>query len=173
MADPRFYDNRGPFSLAVVCARASVAVPGGANPESRIADLASLSGAGPQHLTFRTGKKNVAVFAELQAAYCLIEAGASISAATLQTNLIQCSSVLHAFAAVARLFYPEHELGRWTQDEPIHPTAKLEENVHLAPGVVIGASAEIGTGTAIGPHAVIGRGVTIGRNCQIGSHAGI
>ena len=29
MADPRFYNNRGPFSLAEICARAGIAVPAG------------------------------------------------------------------------------------------------------------------------------------------------
>jgi UDP-3-O-[3-hydroxymyristoyl] glucosamine N-acyltransferase len=173
MADPRFYDNRGPFSLAVVCSRASVALPDSADPEAGIADLASLSGAGPRHLTFCTAKNSAPAIADLQAGYCFINAGADISAAAPRTQLIPCGSVLHAFAAAAGLFYPEHGLGQWMQGQPIHPSAKLEETVRLAPGVVIGPGAEIGAGTAIGPHAVIGRGVTIGRNCEIGSHVGI
>jgi len=173
MADPRFYDNRGPFSLAIVCSRASVAVPDRMDPESGIVDLASLSGAGSQHLTFCTAKNATAAIAESQAGYCFIESDATISGRARRTQLIRCNSVLHAFAAAARLFYPEHGLERWTQERAIHPDAKLEENVRLAPGVLIGPGAEIGAGTAIGPHAAIGRGVTIGRDCEIGGHAGI
>jgi UDP-3-O-[3-hydroxymyristoyl] glucosamine N-acyltransferase len=173
MADSRFYDTRGPFSLAVVCARVSVAIPDDADPESMVADLASLSGAGPHHLTFYSEKKPPAALSHSQAGYCFIDVSTNISAELPTTRFILCSSVLHAFAAAARLFYPEHGHERWMQDELIHPTARLEENVRLAPGVMIGPGAEIGAGTAIGPCAVIGRGVTIGRNCEIGNHVGI
>lgn len=173
MADPRFYDNRGPFALAVVCSRAEAALPDNTDPESVVADLASLEGAGSGHLTFCTAKDPAAAIAGSRAGYCFIDSGAKLSASALQTKLIGCRSVQHAFAAAARLFYPEHGLERWTQDQPIHPDAKLEENVRLAPGVLIGPGAEIGAGTAIGPHSVIGRGVTIGRNCEIGNHVGI
>jgi UDP-3-O-[3-hydroxymyristoyl] glucosamine N-acyltransferase len=173
MADPRFYDNRGPFSLAAICSHALVACPDDRDPESMIADLASLAGAGPQHLTFCTAKKPATAIAESQAGYCLVDRGAASSLTSQRTCVIQSGSVQHAFAAVARLFYPEHGLERWTQDVTIHPSAKLEDNVRLAPGVLIGPGAEIGAGTMIGPYSVIGRGVTIGRDCEIGSHVGI
>jgi UDP-3-O-[3-hydroxymyristoyl] glucosamine N-acyltransferase len=173
MADPRFYDNRGPFSLAVVCLRAKTTLPDDTDPESAIADLASLESAGPQHLAFSTAKDAAAAIAVSQAGYCFIGAGSAAASGAPRTRLIPCSSVLHAFAAAASLFYPEHGLERWMQDEPVHPSAKLEENVRLAPGVLIGPGAEIGARTAIGPYTVIGRGVTIGRDCEIGNHVGI
>jgi UDP-3-O-[3-hydroxymyristoyl] glucosamine N-acyltransferase len=54
------------------------------------------------------------------------------------------------------------------QELAVHPTAELEEDVLLGPGVVIGAGAKIGRGTSIGPNAMIGPGCAIGRNCSIG-----
>jgi UDP-3-O-[3-hydroxymyristoyl] glucosamine N-acyltransferase len=171
MADPRFYDNRGPFTLAVVCSQAGAALPDNANPESAIADLASLDGAGPQHLTFCTAKNAGVPIAHSQAGFCFIETDANVSAPRIQ--LIHSRSVLHAFAAAGRMFYPSHGLERWTQEAPIHPSARLEQHVRLGPGVVVGPDAQIGSGTVIGPNAVIGRGVTIGRDCEIGSHVGI
>ena len=57
MADPRFYDNRGPFSLAEICAKAAIAVPEGAAPDGVISDLASLDGAAATYLSFFTGSK--------------------------------------------------------------------------------------------------------------------
>jgi UDP-3-O-[3-hydroxymyristoyl] glucosamine N-acyltransferase len=56
------------------------------------------------------------------------------------------------------------------QDPAVHPTAELEDDVALAPGVLIGAGAKIGRGTSIGPYTVIGPGCTIGRHCTIGAH---
>ncbi|HEY3638955.1 MAG TPA: UDP-3-O-(3-hydroxymyristoyl)glucosamine N-acyltransferase [Rhizomicrobium sp.] len=173
MADPRFYDNRGPFSLAVVCSRAQAVLPADAEPDSEIADLASIDSAGARHLTFSTAKDAIRAIAASRAGYCLIEGTPDVADDTLRARLLGCKSVLHAFAAAARLFYPEHGLEKWEQDRPVHPSAKLDENVRLAPGVIIGPGTEIGAGTSIGPYTTISRGVTIGRDCEIGGHAGI
>ena len=55
MADPRFYVNRGPYTLAEICTKAGVGLPAGADGAAKIDDLASLSGAAATHLTFFTG----------------------------------------------------------------------------------------------------------------------
>ena len=170
MADPRFYDNRGPFTLAEVCARAGTCAPEGADGRDLVADLAGLEGAGHRHLTFCAGKNDPAL--ETSAAgWCFI--GRDGRPLSVTPRLIVCDSVQHAFAAAAALFYPEHGLDFWDQKESIHPNAKLDENVRLAPGVVIGPGVQIGAGTRVGPNAVIGRGVMIGRDCEIAAHAGI
>jgi UDP-3-O-[3-hydroxymyristoyl] glucosamine N-acyltransferase len=171
MADSRFYDNRGPFSLAEICARVSIAVPDGVDGTEPVADLAGLESAGPFHLTFSVAQEQAAV-ATSRAGWCFVSRNKHFPGKA-GPRVIMCDSVQHAFAVTAALFYREHGSGVWEQSQPIHPTARLEENVRLAPGVVIGPDAEIGAGTRIGPNAAIGRGVMIGRNCEIGSHAGI
>jgi len=62
MADTRFYDNRGPFTLAKICEHASIPSPE-ADGGSEIADLATLEGAGPSHLTFCAAKDLVLALA--------------------------------------------------------------------------------------------------------------
>ena len=49
MADPRFYDNRGPFGLAEICAKAGIGAPSDSpsGVSGEVFDLASLDGAGP------------------------------------------------------------------------------------------------------------------------------
>ncbi|HEX4078199.1 MAG TPA: UDP-3-O-(3-hydroxymyristoyl)glucosamine N-acyltransferase [Rhizomicrobium sp.] len=173
MADPRFYNNRGPFTLAEVCARVSAFIPDGVDPSSAVADLATLPGAGSQHLTFCAAKKAAEALTVSRAGYCFIDASQDVPPTGSGPCLLICQSVQSAFAAAARLFYPEHGLGRWSQDRAIDPGAKLDEGVWLAPGAVLGPGAEIGAHTRIGPNAVIGRGVTIGRDCEIGSHVGV
>jgi len=39
MADPRFYDNRGPRTLAEVCAKLSISVPDGSDGALRLDDV--------------------------------------------------------------------------------------------------------------------------------------
>ncbi len=88
-------------------------------------------------------------------------------------TVLSSKSVLHAFAAAARLFYPDCNSADWEASHPIHSTARIGGDVALAPGVVIGASAEIGDRTRIGPNTVIGRGVAIGRECEIAGNVWI
>ncbi len=89
------------------------------------------------------------------------------------TVAIACTSVQHAFAAAARMFYPDSSLVAWSQQTAVDPSATIGDRVVLGPGVVIGPGAEIGDGTRIGPNAVVGRGVAVGKGCEIGSNCTI
>ncbi len=174
MADPRFYDNRGPFTLAKVCELIGAQLPQNANGNARIDDLASLIGAGPYHLSFFAGGSGEATkqFAQTHAGYCLVPSSLKVQGPDA-CILVHCASVQHAFAAVAQLFYPQSGLPVWNQQAFIDPTAKIGKDVQLAPGVVVGPHVEIGENTRIGPSSVIARGVAIGRNCEIGSNVSI
>lgn len=173
MADPRFYDNRGPFTLADVCKHANVALPDGADGAAQIFDLATLDGAGEQHLTFCIGKTAAKALASTKAGFCFIGKDAAALAHPASMVAIRCESANHAFAAALGLFYPDNSLVRWTQQAAIDPSAKIAADVQLAPGVVVGPHAEIGERTVLGPNCVIGRGVAIGRDCQIGGNVSI
>jgi UDP-3-O-[3-hydroxymyristoyl] glucosamine N-acyltransferase len=170
MADPRFYDNRGPLSLGAVCAAAGIAIPCGADTNVRIFDVAGLAQAGPQHLSFYAGSRAKDDVAATRAGWCFV---GKAELPPKETVALVVESVAHAFAAAARLFYPDHELDTRAQDRAVHETARLGENVVLAPNVIIGPGAEVGKNSRIGAGSVIGRGVTIGRNCEIGSQAGV
>jgi UDP-3-O-[3-hydroxymyristoyl] glucosamine N-acyltransferase len=172
MADPRFYANRGPFTLAEICAQTG-AVLGGADGSLTIADVAALEGAGPRQLSFCAGKSAEKMLAQSGAGACFIPKSFSPTSAPPGVVLLPCSSVAHAFAAAARLFYPDWDVVDWPQTAFVDPDAKIADGVRLAPGVVIGAGAEIGEGTRIGPGTAIGPGVAIGRNGKIGSNVSI
>ena len=170
MADPRFYDNRGPFRLSQLCEMAGLSCPEGADTDARIYDVAGLAEAGPPHLSFYDGRRAKAEFLATKAGWCLV-AKKAYEEAPKGAVLVSAGQVARAFAAIARRFYPEHELDVRAQEKAIHPTARLGDGVVLGPGVVVGPGAEIGEHAHIGAHAVIGRGVTIGRRAQIASHA--
>ena len=174
MADPRFYDNRGPFALGEVCKAVGTVLPAAVDGHAKIHDLASLAGAGPDHLTFFAGGGHGADLSQTAAGFCFVpdKTGKPLPLRP-GTTAVPCASVQHAFAAAARLFYPESSLVAWSQQTAVDPSATIGERVMLAPGVVIGPGAEIGDGTRIGPNSVIGRGVTVGRNCEIGSNCTI
>ena len=173
MADPRFYDNRGPHNLAGICARLGVALPESADPAFMVADLAGLEGAGPSHLSFFSGGRDrAASFATSRAGVCLVPKKFSGSAPP-GTILVPVESVPHAFAVAAVLFYPEASQPIWMQTEALSAAARIGRDVVLGPGCVVGPGAEIGDNVRIGANAVIGPGVAIGHHCEIGSNVTI
>ena len=174
MADPRFFDNRGPFALADLCGRLGLAVPGGADSSAIIHDVASLSGAVAGHLSFFSADRAAAAeFAQTAAGFCLVPANGKPAKGPEHTVLIPCASVLHAFAAAAEVLYPDCHRVAGPFRGGIDPTATIGEGVMLAPGVVIGPGAEIGDGTRLGPNTVVCRGVAIGRDCEIAGNSTI
>ncbi|MGD0192758.1 MAG: UDP-3-O-(3-hydroxymyristoyl)glucosamine N-acyltransferase [Rhizomicrobium sp.] len=173
MADSRFFDNRGPFTLADICLAAGVELPAGVNGAQVAEDVAGLDSAGTRHLTYCVGKVGARAFARSHAGACFVESDAILPVPAAAITLIPCRSPQHAFAVAARLFYPQWDMPEWSAGVQIDPSARVEKNVILAAGVAIGADAEIGSGTRISPNASIGPGVAIGRNCNIGSNVSI
>src|SRR5262249_301242 len=139
---------------------------------ARVHDVASLAGAGEHHLSFFAGGADAAaLLASSQAGYCFVPSKPKHPIERpSKVVAVPCGSVIHAFAAAGRLFYPDSSLVGWSQQTPVDPTAEIGEDVALGPGVVIGPGAEIGDRTRIGPNSVIGRGVAIGKGCEIASN---
>jgi UDP-3-O-[3-hydroxymyristoyl] glucosamine N-acyltransferase len=173
MADPRFYDNRGPFKLADLAARVQAELPAAADGAAAVRDIATLEGAGADHLAFFAGKAAAKALADTHAGFCLIGPEGAGFQVPPSAVALTCKSVTHAFAAAIALFYPEHSLDDWNQQTAVDPSARIEKSVRLGPGVVVGPKAEIGAGTRIGANTVIGRGVAIGRDCEISSNVTI
>lgn len=171
MADPRFYTNRGPFTLAAICAKAAIGLPAGLDGARAVADLAGLDGAGPAHLTFFLGgAKRAENFIRSRAGFCLVPQG-RLPPPPDGMALLPCPDVSAAWVAAAALFYPDID------DAPGAPgvddAARLCEGVLLGAHVSIGPQAQIGAGARIGTGSVIGPGVTIGQHCRIGAHVSI
>jgi UDP-3-O-[3-hydroxymyristoyl] glucosamine N-acyltransferase len=174
MADPRFFNNLGPFTLARICETAGAVLPPGADGEALVADLADLASADRAHLTVFSGAVGLRdVFTASHGGVCLVPARGKVPDPPAGMVALAVPSVPHAFAAVAALFYPANSQPVWADAPAVSPQAGLGRDVQLGPGVVIGAGAEIGDGTRLGPHAVIGPGVAIGKDCEIGSHVTI
>src|ERR1700761_2912606 len=175
MADPRFFENLGPFTLAQICEKAGIAVPAGADAAREFFDLADLDGSDSRHLTFFSGKAGLRdAFASSRAGACLVPEKGKRPEAPAGMVVLACASVSNAFAAIAALFYPQHSQPVWPHGgAAISPEARIGKNVTLASGVTVGAGAEIGDGCRIGPGTAIGPGVAIGKNCEIGANVSI
>ena len=173
MADPRFFDNRGPFTLSEVCFKAGVQLSESEDGSRRVADVAGLESAGPAQLSYCVGKGAARLLARSRAEFCFVPLGFEVPATSGSMRVLACRSPQHAFAAVARLFYPDSEWFQQSETGRVDPSARIEAGVLLGPGAAVGQHVEIGSGTRVGANAVLGRGVTVGRNCNIGSNVSI
>lgn len=173
MADPRFYDNAGPFALGELAARIGGRLAEGSDGDLAVRDVTAIASSAPGLLGFAGAAKYLAGFAESGPPGPVIVTPAL--AGQVRTNAV----IIHdapaaAFALAAAIFYPG--AGRAVaggSGEAIDHTARMGKGVILEPGVVIGPDVEIGAGSHVAANAVIGRGVRIGRDCFIGPSASV
>ena len=171
MADPRFFDNAGPFDLARLAEVADAELRG--DGARQFDDVMPLDQAGQEHLSFFDNRKYLDAFKASNAGACVVTPDAA-DVAPDGMQLLVTKTPYHGYARIAALFYPR------AGAEPgiasgafIDPTATLDPSAEIAPGAVIGAGAEIKARCRIGANAVIGRGVIIGAETEIGPGAGI
>ncbi len=170
MADDRFFDRAGPFTLGELARIAGADLADPATADRVIRDVAPLGRAGAGDLTFLDNKKYLPDLAESGAEACIL-AAKNRDRAPAGMALVISDKPYRGYAMIAQALYPE------PAPEPgVHPTAviapgaQLADGVSVGPGAVIAAGAEIGPGTAIGANTVIGRGVVIGADGRIGAN---
>jgi UDP-3-O-[3-hydroxymyristoyl] glucosamine N-acyltransferase len=178
--DHRFYETLAPASVSELAALTGAVLAGAApagtapqadaSPELRIEGVAPLARAGATQAAFLSDRKHLDALAATRAGAVFV-APALAGAAPAGVAVLLTPEPQAAYAKAAQRFYRAR---RPERDAPlVHPTAELEDDVLLGPGVVLGAGARVGRGTEIGAYSVIGPGVCIGRNCQIGSNAAV
>lgn len=173
MADPRFFANAGPFTLADLAASAGAELRNAADPQRLVTDVAPLEVAGPEHLSFLDNKKYADAFAASSAGACLARPEFADRAPAGMAVLLT-DDPYRAYAKVASRFYPPPPLTPGiAETASVHPSATLGAGCQVDPGAVIGEGAEIGERCHIGANAVIGQGVKIGNDGRVGPLASI
>ncbi len=168
MTDSRFFVNHGPFALSELAAAAGGELPAGTDSRILLRDVAPLSVAGREQISFLDNRKYLVDFENSSAGACIVAPGMA-KYAPVGMALIICASPYKAYALVAQKFYPRpRHAGVICAGASVDPTAKLGTDVCVSPGAVIGAGAEIGSGSYIGANAVIGDRVMIGADAWIG-----
>ncbi len=171
MADPRFFINAGPFTLAELADIAEArCVPG---QETCFRDVAALDQAGPTDVSFLDNRKYVELFRTSKAGAFIVHADFA-SQAPAGAALLLAPDPYRSYARVAEAFYPAQGgegASGIAAGASVDPSAVLGEGCRVDTGAVIGARAEIGAGCWIGANAVIGTGVVLGERCTIGANA--
>ena len=171
MADPRFFERAGPFSLADLAERCGARLGEGADPERLMLDVAPLDVAGPDDVAFLDNRKYADQFSCTKAGACLVHPDL-VPRAPEGLALLITADPYRAYATAAAVFYPPPVPPAGVSSRAVvDDSARLGPGVCIEAGAVVGAGAEIGAGSWIGANAVIGRGVVMGEGCIIGAGA--
>jgi UDP-3-O-[3-hydroxymyristoyl] glucosamine N-acyltransferase len=168
MADPRFFDVAGPYSLKELAEISGGTLSNDADGEAQFLDVAPLNDAGTSDVSFLDNKKYADSFSQSSAGAAIIRPAVAPKAPA-GMQLIIMDDPYRGYARVARAFYPMTVF-----EEALAATACVDETAvvgnccRIDSGVVIGENVTIGDGCWIGANSVVCKGVAIGKGTRIG-----
>jgi len=173
MADPRFFNNSGPFALARIAEAAGAELVNTDSNDRLFTDVAPLDQADQNALSFLDNKKYIESFKETKAGACIVSPN-MVEHAPDGICLLVTKTPYHAYARVAQLFYPSvNGAGNVSSAAHVSASANVHETTDIGAGAVIEDNVEIASGCVIAANAVICKSVTIGANSQVGPNASI
>jgi UDP-3-O-[3-hydroxymyristoyl] glucosamine N-acyltransferase len=168
MADPRFFERAGPYTLDALASLTGARLLDPAAGGRLIADVAPLETAGSEDVAFLDNRKYAEAFAASRAGAAFVDERMAGRAPPGMALLI-AGEPYKAFARAAQAFYPATPINpRRAASAVIDPTASVPQDCDIGANVVIEAGAQLGSRCEIGPNTVIGAGVELGEDCRIG-----
>ncbi|MBV8889931.1 MAG: UDP-3-O-(3-hydroxymyristoyl)glucosamine N-acyltransferase [Alphaproteobacteria bacterium] len=168
MADPRFFDRAGPFSLGALAALSGARLSRPHDGGRLFSDVAPLETAGPNDVAFLDNSKYIDAFAQSLAGAAFVDEKWAARAPPGMALLLSAQPY-KAYARAAQAFYPDPSIpARRAPSAEIDPEAVVPADCDIGPFVVIGPRARVGQRCLIGAGTVIGAGVELGDDCQIG-----
>lgn len=170
MADPRFFQRAGPYSLDALAARTGARLADAAVGDRMMEDVAPLETAGPTDVTFLDNRKYTDAFMQSRAGAAFVTE-AMAARAPMGMALLISREPYKAFARAAQAFYPPPPVapGR-ASSAVIDPAAIVPDDCAIGANVVIEASARLGARCQIGANSVIGPGVELGEDCVVAAN---
>jgi len=168
LADTRFFENHGPFTIAQIAAICGGEVVQANDPNALIGDTSSLALAKPGDVSFFLNPRKFQKELDETKAALVILRPDHVDRAPDHVALITSDNPHKAYALTVQAFYPPRAEGTGVSPAAhIDPTAELGDGVTVGPGAVIEAGVKIGAGTSVGPNSVIRENCQIGRDCRI------
>ncbi len=180
MADPRFFEREGPFSLGELASRIEASVHEKSDETISIVDVAPLDKAGQDEIAFLDNPKYVAAFEATKASACIV-GSKFVDKAPDGIALLVSDQPYRSYALAAQCFYPTScrpsdtfgDASVVSAAAHVHPSAKVGEGVTIEPGAVVSADCDVGAGAVIASGAIVTKGCTVGRDSYIGAGATI
>jgi UDP-3-O-[3-hydroxymyristoyl] glucosamine N-acyltransferase len=170
MADPRFFDRAGPFSLDALAAVSGARLLRRDDGARLVRDVAALEAAGPEEVSFLDNRKYLDAFLRSRAGAAFVDERAAARAPVGMAPLVS-ETPYKAYARAAQLFYPAAPTrpGR-APSALISSTAVVPEDCEIGPNVVVGPGARLGKRCQVDANSVVGAGVEIGDDCRIAAN---
>lgn len=168
MADPRFFNRAGPFTLDALALLSGAILSDQAQGGRLCRDVAPLEAAGPEDVSFLENRKYIEAFVRSRAGAAFIDESA-VERAPPGMALLVSREPYKAYALAAQAFYPAAQVvARRAPSAIIDPAAEVPDNCEVGPNVVIERGVRLGRRCSIAANTVIGAGVEIGDDCRIG-----
>ncbi len=170
MADKRFFTVSEPISLEKLAEIAQADMAGNISAQALYRDVAALSDAVEDQVSFLDNKSYIKAFSTSKAGACLVDPDFADRAPSGMALLLT-KQPYHAYARIAQAFHPDRVyVSQHHASASIDPSAVIGKDVTIEPGVVISENVTIGQGTRIGANTVLERAVTVGAHCNIGAN---
>jgi UDP-3-O-[3-hydroxymyristoyl] glucosamine N-acyltransferase len=170
MADPRFFDRGGPFTLAELARLSGARLSRADQGERLCLDVAPLETAGPDEASFLDNRKYLGAFRTSRAGAAFVDEWAAERAPPGMALLVS-GAPYKAYGLAAQAFYPAPvAAGSRAPSALIDPAAIVPEDCAIGAHTVIEARARLGRRCQVDANSVIGAGVEIGEDCRIGAN---
>ena len=168
MADPRFFDRAGPFTLESLAALSGARLLHPQGGARLFRDVGPLDTAGPEDVSFLENRKYLQTFARSRAGAVFVDEQVSGRAPAGMAVLVS-DEPYKAYALAAQAFYPARSIiPHRSPSALIDQTATVPEDCDIGPNAVIEQSARLGRRCRVGANTVIAAGVEVGDDCRIG-----
>ena len=139
-------------------------------PDQVFSNVAPLSDAGVNDVSFLDNKKYSGQFQETKAGACIVKPEMT-SKAPQGVALLVTDNPYLGYARIAQLFYPDGSEGnRVSVQAVVSPKAIIGDDVSIEGGAVIGDKAKIEDNCRICANAVIGEGCLVGASSTISAN---
>jgi UDP-3-O-[3-hydroxymyristoyl] glucosamine N-acyltransferase len=170
MADARFFNRAGPFTLDALAALSGAQLLRPEQGGRLYRDVAPLETAGPEDVSFLENRKYIEAFFRSRAGAVFVDQKAAEQAPS-GVALLVAQEPYKAYALAARAFYPPISVvARRAPSAIIDPTAVVPEDCDIGPNVVVDAGVRLGARCSVDANTVIAPGVEIGEDCRIGAN---
>jgi len=141
------------------------------DPDALVREVASLTNASPESLTFLSNSAYSSQLPSTKAAAVVLRA---VDADACPVSALVCDNPYAVYARMAALICagPVFEPGMHAS-ATIADSASVAESAHVAASVVIGERTTIGENTVVGPGTVIGPDCIVGDNCRFVTNVSI
>jgi UDP-3-O-[3-hydroxymyristoyl] glucosamine N-acyltransferase len=168
MADPRFFDRAGPFTLESLAALSGARLLHPQDGARLFRDVGPLEAAGPEDVSFLENRKYLQMFVRSRAGAAFVDEQVAGRGPPGMALLVS-NEPYKAYARAAQAFYPARPIvARRAPSAVIDPTASVPEDCDIGPNAVIDRGVRLGQRCRVGANTVIAAGVEVGDDCRIG-----